>query len=158
MCGKFIERRNASRYDTKVDIYFRIEYDLKTKVEYQVVDKNLSEKSEKYSAISKNVSSCGLCITSNKKLDGGEHLAIEVYLPDSQEPIKMAGEVKWSRENPANSSEENFDTGIKINSVEGANVKNTVYFDEIYQVEWSILLEKILGNFKTIANSWRKNS
>ena len=61
------ERRKYERYATEAKIFFRVSYDLKTKVKFQVLDKQKRKyESKKYAALSKNVSAEALCFV-------GEH-------------------------------------------------------------------------------------
>jgi len=152
------EQRKHERYDTEVKIYFHYAYDIKTKVKFQLVDKERDEiLSKKYLAFSKNVSSVGLCFVSEKRLEVGDNLNLEVYLPQAEEPIFMKGEVKWSHACKADTEGKNkFETGATLISVEGQSVSDSIYYDKTYQVEWSVVLESVLGSFKTLVRKRHK--
>ncbi|MFA5088235.1 MAG: PilZ domain-containing protein [Candidatus Omnitrophota bacterium] len=153
------ERRKYERYDTEVKIYFQVDYDFKTKVQFQILPKQPSEGgSQKYSAISRNVSAEGLCFTSSKRLDIGEKLLLEVYLPRAEEPISMEGEVRWSRQTSADQRDLNqFDTGVRLITVQGKDVNQTIEYDEAHRVVWSAVLEAVFGNFKKLADKKKRN-
>ena len=145
------DQRQHPRYETKVKVYFEIDYDLETSVKFQMVNPQEGTLSRQYTGVSKNVSVEGLCFTSKIKLNKGEKLKVEVYLPTSKEPIRMEGEVRWSKPlSPDKESNKEFDTGVRVISVEGKPVVDTIHFDANYQVYWSDLLESILGKFKEI--------
>lgn len=154
------ERRKHARYDTEVKIYFQVTYDLKTKVKFQVFDKkNNKILSKKYSAFSKNVSAEGLCFISEKKLKKGDWLLLELYVPSTSEPIFMEGEVVWSHKVSLNKTLKMtnalakgkqvaiYESGVKLFSVNNQDVQGSLYFDHNFQVEWSAVLESILGKY-----------
>ena len=145
------EKRQHPRYETKVKVYFEIDYDLETNVKFQMIGPDEGVSSRQYSGVSKNVSVEGMCFSSDIKLNKGEKLKVEVYLPASKEPIHMEGEVRWSKSNSSDKgSKKAFDTGLRLVSVEGKRVVDTIHYDEKYQVYWSEVLESILGKFKEI--------
>ena len=151
------ERRKYERFDTEVKIYFHVDYDIETTVKFQVVDKKKAKASSpKYSALSKNVSAEGLCFTSEKELREYDILLLEVYLPDEKNPILMEGEVRWSQ--PISSNETNkFNAGVKLITVNGRSVAESIYYDKANHVIWSIVLESILGSFKKFAQKIHKS-
>ena len=158
MSKEAAEKRVHERFDTEVKIYFQFEYDIKTKVEFQRVNEKLKQASNKYLAYSKNVSTAGICFTSEHRLIVGDNLFLEVYVPGSEIPIAMKGEVKWSQESGGSGYGKSlYDTGVKLITVEGQPVKESIYFDERYQVEWSAVLESVLGSYRKLAQK-RKNS
>ena len=149
-----INRRKSSRYDTEVKIYFDIPYDIETKVKYQIDETSpSSKKNKKYSAVSKNVSTEGLCFMSGQKLETDTLLSLEVYVPSAKEPVRMKGEVRWSALNKDASSEkgDQYATGVKLMTVEGQSVFDSIFFDEDYKVEWSVVLESVVGKFRVLA-------
>ena len=56
-----IERRKYLRYDTEMKVYFRVKYDIETRVKFKVLK---GEPTHKYSGLCKNVSVEGLCFVS----------------------------------------------------------------------------------------------
>ncbi len=151
-----LEKRKYERFDTELKIYFQVNYELKTKVEFQLVDRKRGEVlPQKYFAISKNVGAQGLCFTSGKKLDAGDRLFIEIYLP-SQERIPMEGEVRWCKEADKNGhTAGSFDTGIKLLKVNEKLVESSIRFDEENKIVWSEVLETVFGSFRVFAEKER---
>jgi len=152
------ERRKYVRYDTEAKIYFCVHYDLKTKVEFQLINKgNERFLSKKYLGLSRNVSAEGLRFSSNKKLRKGDHLYLEIYLPKRKEPVYMMGEARWSKKLLTHPKYRyKFDTGVKLVSVMGEPVSKTVYFDKEYRVFWSIVLDYVFGSFRKYIQRKRK--
>jgi hypothetical protein len=145
------ERRKYERYGTEAKVYFRVVYEIETKVEFRIVDGRLGEGvSQKYPAISKNVSVEGLCFTSQKQLEKGDMLYLEVYLPHLKKPICMEGRVRWSQPLPGQKEKGVFDTGVKLIKVEGKSVMASIYYDEPNRVIWSVVLDSIFGNFRKL--------
>ena len=143
------ERRKYKRFDTEAKIYFRVTYDIKTIVKFRVVDQDKKRlSSKKYFAISKNVSAEGLCFTSDKKLEKGNILQLEIYLPRQKKPIPMTGEVRWSQSTVDSKKKTKFDTGVKLMAIGGEPVSKSIYYDEANHVIWSAVLESIFGSFR----------
>lgn len=149
------ERRQHKRYETEAKIYFHINYDLKTKVTFQLFDKiKKIFSSKKHLAISKNVSPSGLGFFSDQKLAVGDMLSLEVYVPGIDTPIPMQGEVRWCTVNSDYTQMVKklglgkYETGVRLLTVDGKSVAETVHYDETYQVEWSIVLESVLGSYR----------
>lgn len=156
MGDPFEEKRKYKRYDTEVEVYFRVSFDIKTVVKFMVVGKDKrQEYHKKYSALSKNVSAEGLCFCSEKKLGKGDILKLEVYLPDHKHPILMEGEVRWSM--PAAESKDGFNTGVRIATVKKQSVVDTICKDEETGVVWSAVLESVFGNFRKFAQDKLQN-
>ena len=150
MKSRKIERRKYERYDTQAKIYFRLHYDLKTKVEFQLIKKKGDDLlSRRYPGISKDVSAEGLRFISHKRLKKGNDIYLEVYLPKRKEPVYMLGEVRWSEKLfPRPKGPYEFDTGVKLINVMGQPVSKSVYFDKDYQLFWSIVLDYVFGSFR----------
>ena len=147
------EKRKYERYDTEIKLYFDLAFDVETKVKYQLLDKDHKKVlSRKYPALSKNVSAEGICFYSQHKLNKNDQLFLEVYIPKKEKPIPMIGEVRWSQPFSKEDKEEHrFYTGIKLLKVYDKIVAPTIYFDQTYQVIWSVVLESIFGTFRQIA-------
>ena len=155
------EHRSALRYEAERRVSFDFVYDMEAKLKFQKLDEDkVGRHRAKYLGLSKNVSTEGLCFISGKKLKKGDHINLEVYLPGDTEQIHMEGEVKWCDRAQGlitdKSENQQFDTGVKLFSIEGKPVHETVYFDETYQVEWSTVLESILGKFRIMMQN-KKN-
>ncbi len=150
---KATEKRQRKRYVPKKNVRVDFYYPVKTKVEFEQDEKSTEEHS-KHQGMSKNFSTHGMCFNSDVCLNRGEHLNLEVYIPLREEPICMEGRVCWSDEEQKDS----FDTGVEILSVEGKNVDDTVYHDEVYDVDWSEVLESVLGQFRILAQKEREKN
>jgi hypothetical protein len=149
MGKKFQERRKYPRYTTDIKLYFRVHYSLKTKVKFQLINKD-SDKflSKKYFGISKDVSAEGLRFSSVKKLRKGNQLYLEMYLPRRREPVWMVGEVRWSKQLfSRSSSAHKYDTGVKLTEIMGERVCDSIYFDKKYKVFWGSVLNYAFGSF-----------
>ena len=146
-----IERRRYERYNTEAKIYFQVAYSLETLVKFQVVDKDKNLLSEKYSALSRDLSADGVCFISGRKLEKGDGLLLELYLPKQATPISMTGEVHWSEPVPDKKDPLEFATGVKLISVDGKPVAESIFFDEEHKMVWSTALESVFGNFRKFA-------
>jgi len=143
------EHRKSNRFETDVKVFFHYPYDINTKVDYQLRDKTTPKLlSPKYPGVSKNVSAEGFCFHSAQKLRGGDNLLIEVHLPGDSSAIALEGTVRWCQ---STTKEEGFDTGVKLLTVNGQSVHETIHFDERYHIEWSAVLEAILGKYRIIS-------
>ena len=158
MTDKKRERRKAERYKTEVEIYFDFAYDIETKVKFELIDREKEKVlSRKYSAVSRNVSIEGLCFVSRKKMEQGDLLHLEVYLPSAKDPIHMKGEVKWCRPVPPShdapddkKTQYSFETGVKLMLVNEEPVHESIHHDKVYGVDWSIVLESVFGNYRML--------
>ncbi|HOW36489.1 MAG TPA: PilZ domain-containing protein [Candidatus Omnitrophota bacterium] len=152
------ERRRYARYDTEAKVYFRVTYDIKTRVKFRVIDQGEGKISPaEYSALSKNVSAEGLCFTAGKKLNGGDILYIEVYLPGREEPIRMEGEVRWCHpDRVARKKVGRFNTGVKLMTINGFSVAKSIYRDTANHIVWSKVLDSIFSNFKNFVKEQNK--
>jgi hypothetical protein len=144
------ERRRHERYETDLDIQFSVTFDVKTKIDFRVKKKKASPSfSEKYSAVSRNVSVEGLSFTSEKELQSGDMLSLDVYVPSASRPIKMEGQVRWCQVSEEEWQRKKlYDTGVRILAVEGETVEKTIFTDSIHSIVWSIVLESVFGTFK----------
>ncbi len=147
------EKRKYERYDTELRIYFDRGFEVETKVKYQLLDKQREKPiSRKHAALSKNVSAEGLGFIASQQLQKGDFLHLEIYLPTANQPVKMEGEVRWS--NPVAGEKRQgplFQTGVLLKKVNGEPVDKTLHFDKEYHINWSNVLESILGSFKDLA-------
>ena len=147
------EKRRYERYDTEIKLYFDLAFDVETKVRYQLLDKDHKKTlSKKYPALSKNISAEGLSFIAAQPLKKGDYLNLEIYLPKATRPVRMEGEVRWSK-NAARGKQTAgaFQTGVLLKKVNGQPVHGTIHFDKEYNVNWSIALESVLGRFKDLA-------
>ena len=63
----------------------------------------------------------------------------------------MEGEVRWIEKHG-----NRFDAGVELETVEGKQVAESVHFDDLYQIEWSEVLETVFGKFKINLNQRKK--
>ena len=160
MADQSKERRKFKRYNTDIEIYFDFIYDLETKVEFELIDeKGEKSLSDKYSAVSRNVSVGGLCFATSEKVNQSDLLHLEVYLPGSGDPIHMKGQVEWCKPVPPSYEERIleemegrrvYEVGVRLLFVNEESVDDSIHHDAIYDVDWSIVLESIFGNYRTL--------
>ncbi|MBN1526222.1 MAG: PilZ domain-containing protein [Candidatus Omnitrophica bacterium] len=153
------ERRKYPRYDTEVKIFFHVTYDIKTKVKFKVlVGHHKGLGAHKYSGLSKNVSVEGLGFVSHKKLEKGDLLFIEVYEPKMKAPVKMEGQVRWSRKLPdKENGKDLFHTGVRVILVNDKLVADTISFEKKYNVMWSAVLQSLFGSFAAMLRKTSKS-
>ncbi len=151
-------RRRYPRYDTEMEVYFKVRYDTHVRVEFQVVESHHEGSiAPKYFGLCNNVSAEGMLIVSKKRLVKGDILMLEVYDPIIKNPIKMEGQVRWCEKCPGPSKEHDVAyTGIQIMSVNGKPVVDSLYFDKKHMVVWSAVLESIFDTFAAIKSNPRK--
>ena len=152
------ERRKYERFETELKIHFYVAYDVQTKVEFQIVGTKETPP-KKYPAVSRNVSAEGICIIAEKELANGQVLYLEVFLPGENQAIPMLGEVCWCKlvVSKKSASDKIFEIGIKLKTVEGKSVPDSIYFDQTHRLHWSIVLESVFGNFKKLMQEKKLN-
>jgi hypothetical protein len=145
MLKKNNDVRRHDRYDTDVKVHFYVPYELKTKVNFQFKktqpDPSLNKK---FTGITKNISAGGICFVSELRLESGDCILIDIYLPGIEKPIFMEGEVRWCKVNEEGLQ---FYTGVQLVKVYDMPVEESIYFDQEHQVIWSNVLEQVLGSF-----------
>lgn len=147
------DKRQAPRYDKNLQVGFAFPYgfpyEAKTDLKYEVEDQ--AHHVRKYIGVSKNICATGLCLTSDHKLEKGQPVHLEIYLPQGHEPIRMDGKVCWcDRSSLSDGQHTLFDAGIKIKTVEGDSVDESVHLDEAHHVLWSNVLEAVFGTFRKL--------
>ena len=145
-------KRKYNRYETDAKIEFRVPYDFKAEVDFKITEEMIEGRERTYVGFSRNISVHGLSFESPKHLEMGDLLWMDLHLPKSDKIVFMQGEVCWCK--PIETSMEGkskFQTGVQIAKVDGLDVEQTVYFDKTYGVEWSELLERVLGGFAKIS-------
>lgn len=144
------DRRRHTRYETDLKIQFFVSFDIKTQIQFKIKHKAKKDFSgTKYDAISRNISAEGLAFISSKKLQKGDILSLELYVPSAEKPISMVGEVRWCWPTKDTKGKD-YETGILLNEVEGQRVENTIVVDPAHRIAWSIVLETVFGEFKYI--------
>ncbi|MFH1189343.1 MAG: PilZ domain-containing protein [Candidatus Omnitrophota bacterium] len=151
-------RRKYPRYDTEMEVYFKVRYDTSIRIEFRVIENRKEGNADsKYFGLCNNVSAEGLLIVSKKSLAKDDILMLEVYDPIMKNPIKMEGQVRWSEKCPGSSREHDMAyAGVQIVSVNDKPVVDSLYFDKKYMVVWSAVLEAVFGTFAAIRNATKK--
>jgi len=147
-----INRRRHPRYNTEMDVYFKVRYDINVRVEFQVIGNHRGdEPAPKYFGLCNNVSAEGLLIVSKKQLVKDDLVLLEVYDNAMKNPIRMEGQVRWCGKCPGPSREHDMVyIGIQITSVNGVPVIDSIYFDRKHMVVWSVVLESVFGTYAAI--------
>lgn len=139
------EVRRYDRYTTDVKVHFYVPYDLKTKLTFQFKESFPDESlNERFLGVTQNISAGGICFVSEQRLQQGDYILIDIYLPGLQKPISMEGEVKWSK---VSEDGLQFYSGVQLTKVYDKPVEESIYFDQEHQVIWSNVLEQVLGSF-----------
>ena len=108
-------------------------------------------------ALIKNVSAEGLCFIFEEKMDQDTLLNIELVLPGDKDAICMIGEVRWCQDIlGGKNGKPKYDIGVRLLSVNDKPVEESIYFDEAYHLEWSVVLDSIFGNYRILTQK-RKN-
>jgi hypothetical protein len=143
-----LQKRKYPRFETEVKVHFQLPYDFRTEIDFSVDVEAKHGSPQMYVGFSKNISVQGLCFESNKRLNPGDVLWLELHMPSTNEIIYMQGQVRWCQLSSASpETVKSFVTGLEVHKVDGVDIEQTVYFDEQYGVTWSHLLERVLGNF-----------
>lgn len=143
------ERRKYERYDLETKVHFFVTYNLKTKVSFLVIDGGKGAgTARKHIGLTRNISVEGMRFGSATELKKGDKLFLEVYLPGMEKPIRMTGQVRWSKKIvPCAKDRFKFDTGVRILTVKNKRVARTIHFEEHRLVHWSIILDAVFGGF-----------
>lgn len=141
-------RRKYLRYMTDARVEFRVPYDFEAELDFKITEEIMEGREHTYNGVSRNISVRGLSLYSPKRLEPGDLLWMDLHLPKSEQVVFLRGEVCWCHTQEAlQDGKTGFLTGVKINTVDGHDVDETVYFDKVYGVVWSELLERVLGGF-----------
>lgn len=148
MLNKKNEARQHDRYNTDVKVNFYVPYELKTKVNFQFKktqpDPSLNRR---FSGVSRNISAGGICFVSELRLEQGDYILIDIFLPGIPKPISMEGSVRWCKVNEEGLQ---FYSGVQLLKVNDKPVEESIYFDQEHQVIWSNVLDQILGSFAAL--------
>jgi len=152
-----VERRKHQRYETDLKIDFSVSFELETKIRFQVKDESKRVAVPKvYNALGHNINAEGLGFTTGIKLEKGEHLMIDLYLPSVKEPIPMEGRVRWC--SPIEGKTGDYRIGVRLIQVRGEDVEKSIFYDQTNKIQWSIVLESVFGGFKESVLSKKKLS
>lgn len=111
MEGKsFVDKRRYIRFDSEI------------KISFQIKDKTKEQNpSRAVSAITKNLSTEGICFVSDRKLEPGSVLELEILLPSHPQPLHLEGRVVWLCPLQQQEAKEIFDVGVKLFTLEKAD-------------------------------------
>ncbi len=141
------EQRKTGRYHTTRDVDFS--YDFDASLEAHPVDRQHHvDQEHSYKGRIKNISLEGLCFDCQEELHQGDLIALDVYVPGAKQPVHLQGEVRWIKPTDNAPQHSHFDTGVKLTTIEGKNVHQTVRFDQEHGIYWSEVLESILGAYR----------
>ena len=104
---EYIEKRKFVRFDVQTKVNVQIQSEQKGKVS-----------SVKVSGISKNFSVEGASFISDRKLEPGSKLKLEIFLSQRSKPVHLKGQIMWSRPLNLPDGKEIYETGVKIATVE----------------------------------------
>jgi hypothetical protein len=107
----------AGRSDAERRKYVRL--DTEVKIECTPVE----GKEQSVQAVTKNISVQGICFNSNKRFKSQSPMNLEVFIPGTNEPIKLEGEVVWCQEvkSAKAGSPLTYDTGVRLVNIEQSN-------------------------------------
>jgi Tfp pilus assembly protein PilZ len=105
--------------------YLRLEIAAKIKVSRKTKALN---KSKAISALSKNFSIDGICFTSEKKMEKGTPVNIDIFLELRKKPLRLGGKVVWSSPVRKLGKKNLFDTGVKLFTILKGNENKFVEF------------------------------
>ena len=101
-----MERRRYPRFELKVSAKFKA-----------------ADKKHAFEAgHTKNISAEGLCFESDKKLDAGTYVDIEMDLQDNKGLVGVTGEVRWSEQvTDPSTRKKKYINGIKLLNISGSD-------------------------------------
>ena len=144
-------QRTYRRHALKDKALVNFIYDFHAKVDVRSAGVPVKPAGVTCQGVCKNISAEGLCFVSRKKLRRGEKLDLKFYISAHNPPLQMQGNVRWSKEVPGSRPMySQFDTGLKLITIEGKAVHKSIYFDEAYKLYWSDVLELISGKWKQV--------
>lgn len=153
------ERRKYKRYSTDAKVYFSVNYSLDVTMKFQVLDKDTHAPAsyDKHLAYGRDISLEGFSFTCDQQLQKGDRLSLELYLAEKKEPIRMEGEVRWSqRVYSENKYENKFSTGLRLLTVEGKSVLESIHYDGANRVMWSSVLDYVFGSYRNLVQKQQK--
>lgn len=153
------ERRKYKRYPTDAKVYFSVSYSLDVPMKFQVLDKDTHTlvSHDKHLAFGRDISLEGFSFTSDLQLQKGDRISLELYVPERKEPIHMEGEVRWSQRVYSEHKYENkFSTGLRLLTVEGKSVLESIHYDGANRVMWSAVLDYAFGSYRHLVQKQQK--
>lgn len=153
----FDEQRLHERYSPESKIGTHFFYEIATKLKIQRFDKWTNTVfGEQHNAFLKNISVEGLCFCTEQKFQIGQFLYLEIFVPQDNHTVPLAGEIRWIKaiEHSAQRPRK-FEVGVQLVTVNGHPVRDSIYFDQNYHVEWSEVLEAVFGHYRVIMQNQR---
>jgi len=146
-------QRTHRRHPLKNKALVNFNYDFRAELDVSSAEEPVRPDAIKCHGVCKNISAEGLCFVSRKRLKRGEKLDLKFYISADNPPLHMQGNVRWSKAVPGSRPlYSQFDTGLKLITIEGKAVHDSIYFDEKYKLYWSDVLELISGKWKQFVN------
>ena len=109
-----------------------VRFNVKTEVKFQAQQKYQGQTpSENVSAITKNLSVEGVCFLTDKGLDPGNMLKLEIVVPDQPEVLHLRGEVMWSIPVSLPDGKQGYETGVKLFTIKQSD--ETRFIEYVYQ-------------------------
>lgn len=144
------DKRRHDRHDYRERVYFDFIYDFQAKVEFEPhSDKHSGASRKRHCGMTRNVSTQGLCFTSDVEVSPHSVLDIHVYVQGRADPVQLQGEARWVKLTTVDShGNKHFEVGVHLTVVNNRPVQNTIHFDDKYRVYWSDVLESLLGEFR----------
>jgi hypothetical protein len=153
------DQRTHHRHPLKDKAIVDFIYDFHAQVDIRSARTQGKPETLKCHGVCKNISAEGLCFVSEKKLKRGERLDLEFYVSDRNPPIRMQGNVQWSKKaSGSRPARFRFDTGLRLITIEGKAVRDSIHFDETYELYWSDVLELISGRWKQFIKDFRERA
>jgi len=141
-------KREHNRHKYEEKVFFDYIYDFQAKVAFKPHD---VPPQLPYEGTTCNVSTKGLCFTSDRQLNEGDVLDMEVFVPGGGTSVQLQGEVRWNKlVSVGDDGQKLFNTGVQLTAIGGKSVDETIYFDAQYRIYWNDVLEALLGAFRKI--------
>ena len=94
-----------------------LRFDVETKVNFVIQEKGYGV-AKKFSGINKNLCLEGVCFISERKVDPGAILKLEIFLPRQSQPLHLEGEVRWSQAVTKTGEKDMWETGVRLFTLE----------------------------------------
>jgi len=142
-------QRTYHRHSLKDKALVNFLYDFHANVDVRSAEESIKPAPIKCQGVCKNISAEGLCFVSRKKLKRGEKLDLKFYVSANNPPLNMQGNVRWSKAAPGSwPAYSQYETGLKLTTIEGRAVGDSIHFDETYKIYWSDVLGLISEKWK----------
>jgi Tfp pilus assembly protein PilZ len=153
------EKRRYKRHRTLRQKDYDFAYSVETRMECEIEDEKKNPDHSKFNAYTQNLSAEGMCFVSEQKLTKGTPVHLSLFLPDCDEMVDMEGHVKWSLEKQAEQDHKKiFATGIQLDEVNGQLVSESIHYDELFRLQWSVVLESVFGRYRLFIDQKKKKT